>query len=82
MTTLCVCSVPLVVLTCGCAQVTRTLSRAAADLSHFCLLFACVVGGFAITGHALFGSRLEEFKSVPHSVVRTRERLDVWARHF
>jgi len=37
--------------------VTRTLARAAADLSHFSMLFVAVVGGFSITGHVLFGSR-------------------------
>jgi len=46
------------------AQITQTLSSALADLLHFAIISLVLFVNFALAGHVLFGSEVEEFSTI------------------
>jgi len=42
----------------------KTLSRVAVDLAHLCLVFLLIFSAYLMSGHILFGRRMEEFSTI------------------
>mmetsp|Transcript_16174 Transcript_16174/g.44502 ORF Transcript_16174/g.44502 Transcript_16174/m.44502 type:complete len:902 (-) Transcript_16174:113-2818(-) len=48
--------------------VTNTLTRAASDILHFCVVSSAVFVGFALIGHIVFGGDILQFNTFPRSL--------------